>query len=1065
MATFVVAAVFTLSGAGTTAGAVSVSPTGVDLSFPAMGLPQSYTFSVSGTSIGIQIPVPAGLRPDILTATLVIPPNFGTGVLVAQSGTTYVGSFGLPPASPSQQVVPVVLPLAGVQVSDRFATFSLTLEQTGALAGIYDATVPNAAGILGSLTCSGPSPLPLHLINPAIAYVGSFTPSTSIATFFPTVARQLIIYVPPTTTPAEQTTALHLAAEAAHAYGLVPVAITARAWNGASLPPAPANPLDRAVYIHESSTTGLDVVAPTLLEVSGNAQTLPEQNAALAAAFTSLLQAPAVSVRPTFTSSVSGSVFFAPGDIKTVYDVNPVLANYNGTGQSIAIMGQSSIVPSDITNFQVASGLTPKAPTLVLVPGSGSPTVYSGDESESDLDLEWSGAMAPGANIILVYTGNSANSGGIWDSMAYAVDERLANIISVSYATCEPELGTFTLEPIFQQAAAQGQTIFAASGDQGSTSCSDPISTTIPLSTQQALAVNYPASSPYVTGVGGTEVSQTNAAYYTQGQGYWTAQNTSADVTTSALKYIPEVAWNDDASSGQASAANGGGLSATGGGASTLFTKPAWQTGVPGIPSDGKRDVPDVALYSSPAFVPYLLCSSDQSMWQSASINGPAQAASCSGGTFRDTVSGGSYLTAAGGTSFATPIFAGMVALINQQKGYVTGQGLINPSLYTLASNSTTYKSAFNDITSGNNYCTAGTTFGYCSSSGSTEGYAAGAAYDLVTGLGSVDLSNLATAWSKNAGTSASLTSSTTTVSASNGAPNVGASVTFTITVAPSTGTGIPTGTVNLSIDGGGTSFSNGGTTATATLTSNGTATYATSFSTAGTHEVVAQYAGDSTFAASTGTASVAVAAVNSGTGTFKMAATAVTVAQGSSSSSTITVTPAGGYTGTVDIGFSTSNDTALTNLCYSFTTMLTSGDGSVAVTGTAAATTQLTLDTNAADCVSPTGASQKGWRRLNAIRSGNSSRNTGTNPAPAAFAFAGLLLAGFLGRSSRKLRNLACVIALVAAGFAVTACGSSSVNSTVQNPPKGTYTFTLTGTDTATATNTATTTFTFTIN
>jgi hypothetical protein len=307
MATFVVAAVFTLSGAGTTAGAVSVSPTGVDLSFPAMGLPQSYTFSVSGTSIGIQIPVPAGLRPDILTATLVIPPNFGTGVLVAQSGTTYVGSFGLPPASPSQQVVPVVLPLAGVQVSDRFATFSLTLEQTGALAGIYDATVPNAAGILGSLTCSGPSPLPLHLINPAIAYVGSFTPSTSIATFFPTVARQLIIYVPPTTTPAEQTTALHLAAEAAHAYGLVPVAITARAWNGASLPPAPANPLDRAVYIHESSTTGLDVVAPTLLEVSGNAQTLPEQNAALAAAFTSLLQAPAVSVRQASEPASTGT--------------------------------------------------------------------------------------------------------------------------------------------------------------------------------------------------------------------------------------------------------------------------------------------------------------------------------------------------------------------------------------------------------------------------------------------------------------------------------------------------------------------------------------------------------------------------------------------------------------------------------------------------------------------------------------------------------------------------------------------------------------------------------------
>jgi hypothetical protein len=231
---------------------------------------------------------------------------------------------------------------------------------------------------------------------------------------------------------------------------------------------------------------------------------------------------------------------------------------------------------------------------------------------------------------------------------------------------------------------------------------------------------------------------------------------------------------------------------------------------------------------------------------------------------------------------------------------------------------------------------------------------------------------------------------------------------------------------------------------------------------------VVAQYAGDSTFAASTGTASVAVAAVNSGTGTFKLAATpsTLTVSRGSQGTETLTVTPAGGYTGTVDLTYSTSNDTALTNLCV-FAGTGTNSNGSITVSSASPVNAQITLDTNAADCVSATIGSQKGWRRLNVVRSGNSSRNTGTNPAPAAFAFAGLLLAGFLGRSSRKLRNLACVIALVAAGFAMTACGSSSLTSTAPtDPPKGTYTFTLTGTDSVTATNTAPpATFTFTIN
>ena len=287
--------------------------------------------------------------------------------------------------------------------------------------------------------------------------------------------------------------------------------------------------------------------------------------------------------RPSFTSSVSGSVFFAPGDIKVAYDMNPLLsASINGAGQSIVIVGQSAIDPTDVENFQNAAGLSVKDPTLVLVPGTGASQIFSGDESESDLDLQWSGAMAPGADIIFVYTGSDTTK-SIFNSIEYAVDQKLGNIISVSYGACETLINATSasqLEAIMSQGAAQGQTIVAASGDSGSTACFISPTTTSPtLAVQQALAVSYPASSQYVTAVGGTEISQSNSAYFTQGGGYWAAQS-STDVITSALKYLPEVVWNDSLSSVQA----GGGLSATGGGPSALFSKPSWQTGVPGIP-------------------------------------------------------------------------------------------------------------------------------------------------------------------------------------------------------------------------------------------------------------------------------------------------------------------------------------------------------------------------------------------------------------------------------------------------------------------------------------------------
>ncbi len=776
--------------------------------------------------------------------------------------------------------------------------------------------------------------------------------------------------------------------------------------------------------------------------------------------------------RSAFTSSQSGAVYFAPPDIATVYDIGPLTSSgVNGAGQTIAIAGQSAIDVTDIENFESASNLAKKDPTMVLVPGTGDSQVVSGgDEGESDIDIEWSGATAPGANIVFVYVGSDTNF-GVYDAVSYAIDEKLANIISLSYDTCELGLTTMDITPLentFQQAASQGQSITVASGDQGSTACfieNPPKSGDPPLTTQEALAVNYPASSAYVTALGGTEIAAADGIDPTTGtkgadfSTYWQGQG-SSDIVSSVLKWIPELVWNDDPV--------GNGLSATGGGASTLIARPSWQTGVPGIPSGSNRLVPDVSLYASQYLPGYLFCTSDQSDWSSGSVTAPPQQASCASGTYRDTVSGAGYLTVAGGTSFAAPIFAGMIALINQKANYPTGQGLINIELYHLAANSSTYASAFHDVTSGNNYCTAGSTD--CASNGATLGYKAGTGYDEVTGLGSVDLNALASAWPVNSSSSAALLGTTTGVTASNSTPNTGQSVTFSIAVAAVSGSTNPSsGTINLSIDGGGTPYNSGGTTSSVSVGSSGTATYTTSFSTAGTHEVVAQYAGDSTFAASTGSASIVISTTSSGKGTIALGATpaTLTVSQGSSGNETISVTPSGGYTGTVLLNFTTSNDSALANLCYSFTTMDNNNNGTLAVNGTAAVSTQLNLDTNAADCSSSTGAAKPGMHPLRNLLKKNASRGPAPKPVPnrlpAEAALGALLLGGIFRRYGRKFRAAAWVLILAAAGLALTACGSS-VSSSLTDPSKGTYTINMTGTDSTTSTITGKTTFTLTI-
>ena len=343
--------------------------------------------------------------------------------------------------------------------------------------------------------------------------------------------------------------------------------------------------------------------------------------------------------RASFTGANNSVVMFAPGDIATAYDITPLYsATVTGAGQSITIVGQSAIQTSDIEAFESAAGLNVKDPSQFLVPTSGDSTVQAdGDEYESDLDIEWSGAIAKGATINFVYTGNDTNYSA-FDSINYAIDNKIGTIISSSYGTCEANLNGYSLESALEQGTSQGQTIIAAAGDTGSTDCNayqGPGSGTTLTTADTALAVDYPASSQYVTGMGGTEIDQSNANYSTPGDGYWQSNTGSSDLVNSVLKYIPEVVWNDDTSQY--------GLSASGGGASALFTKPTWQTGVPGIPSDGKRDVPDLALYGSPNYPGYLLCSSDSSQWESG------QVASCTNG-FEDKSTGD--LTGAGWHQF-----------------------------------------------------------------------------------------------------------------------------------------------------------------------------------------------------------------------------------------------------------------------------------------------------------------------------------------------------------------------------------------------------------------------------
>jgi uncharacterized protein (TIGR03437 family) len=491
--------------------------------------------------------------------------------------------------------------------------------------------------------------------------------------------------------------------------------------------------------------------------------------------------------RPDYTSA-TGSHSMAPDDFAALYNITPLYnADLYGDGQSIVILGRTGIDLAGYQTFRTTYHLPPNDPVMHLV--GKDPGTSQSDLGEAMLDLEWSGAVARNANLIYVYA-TSVNT-----AAQEAIDKNLAPVMSESYALCEPQTSD-TLRYLAQQAAAQGITWLASSGDSGAASCDIHGDRRL---ASAGLAVNYPASIPEITAVGGT--------MFNEGSGsYWNTANTPNGA--SVKSYIPEVVWNENGA---------GGLSSSGGGASIFYTKPLWQNG-PGIPDDKARDLPDLALTAA------------------------------SHDAYRTYYNKTSFLS--WGTSAATPSFAGIMVLLNQyqvQNGIQSTPGLgnINPELYRLAQS---FPAAFHDITSGNDDVPCVQSSPNCQNG--TFGYTAGPAYDQTTGLGSVDANNFITHWNQHGA------SSTTSVTAA--APSIafGAKAQLTATVGPAGGAA-PTGTVYFQIPNGalgtldlGSAALNAGT---ATISVDPNQLFV------GTNNVFAFYSGDNNFDTSSGTTSFTV--------------------------------------------------------------------------------------------------------------------------------------------------------------------------------------------------------------
>jgi hypothetical protein len=572
---------------------------------------------------------------------------------------------------------------------------------------------------------------------------------------------------------------------------------------------------------------------------------------------------PNSSVRPQFTindPNVGLIEDITPYDFAAIYNVTPLwtaATPITGAGQTIAIVGTSDVNPSDIATFRKSFGLpaysalTGSTPGLKIVHPTGSSdpgdcstaaSTCIDDLIENSLDVEWAGAIAKNASILLVSSttgsGTTYSSDPVYIGANYIVNNKLAPIVNVSYGECELGLGTAGnagYNTMWQNAAAEGIAVFVSSGDSGAASCDGGGSAQYgtPYAAEFGLSVSGLASTPYNTAVGGTDFNWCTPANIFDGTctaaPYWNSSNSST-TQASALGYIPEVPWNqtcvtpfgiyvnqywanqipvtapttaeqscnfdvdyyqeiyqgtgdevDVSTLVDTVGGSGGKSNCTTNDMSTVasctggYAKPSWQTGVTGIPSDGKRDLPDVSFFASDEFLnsAYLICVSAD--------------AAC---TYTDSAE--PIYQEVGGTSVASPIMASVMALINQKTG--SSQGLPNAELYKLASKQTyssckaeSVKSSssciFQDIDTGTIAMPCDYSDGSpdCNVSTSSDevgiliGYSATTGFDLATGLGSANVANLVNNYIGSVTTAPAVTLSPTTITFASTAEGVSA--------------------------------------------------------------------------------------------------------------------------------------------------------------------------------------------------------------------------------------------------------------------------------------------------
>jgi large repetitive protein len=579
-------------------------------------------------------------------------------------------------------------------------------------------------------------------------------------------------------------------------------------------------------------------------------------------------------VGPDYTQG--SSHFLSPDDFAKIYDTAPLLtAGTNGSGEIIAIVARSDVSLTDVHTFRTMFGL-PANTTNVIVNGTDPGVVTTtGDGVEAALDTEWSGAVAPNATIDVVASESTLIVDGVDLSASYIVDQNLAPIMSVSFGGCEADEGTleagnesFFLNALWQQASAQGISVFVSTGDSGAAGCDpDGESTT---GAQSGVAISGEASTPFDTAVGGTEFNELGAGETpppaTTEATFWSSTNSAG--FESALGYIPEKVWNDSCSpTTVGSPCDTAGspvdgsfeLAAGGGGVSTIYQTPSYQTltitglqaaldpfFIAGSTTIHPRGIPDVALTASPNNDGYLFCFSGISFLA-------CQTSESGGQTVIDSAG------VVGGTSASSPSFAGIMALVDQKIGSNKPQGLANYVLYPLAA-SETYSSCnsnsrivpatpstcvFNDVTVGNNGVPGNDTTGVPAAG--DLGFPATAGFDLASGLGSVDANNLVTKWTTAAAAfngSATALSPTANINITHGA-----TVDLTATVMKVAGGVGPTGNVSLIAEGGTLPSSVG--VAASGLTS-GSAAFAVNSLPGGTgYNLIASYPGDGTYAGS----------------------------------------------------------------------------------------------------------------------------------------------------------------------------------------------------------------------